>query len=69
MISCGMASSQDLIRTQAAGELFGVGDVEIGGVVGPGQGKRWVAVRAQRGVHVEPDPPVPALYADVEVEQ
>ena len=68
MISCGMASSR-LDQDQAAGEAFGVGDVEFGRVVGPGQRERRVAVRAEGGVGVEPDPPAPAQHADVEVEQ
>ena len=60
---------QPLDQDQAAGEVFGVRDVEFGRIVGPGQGERRVAVGAQGGVDVEPDPPVPAQHADVEVEQ
>ena len=49
--------------------MFGVGQVEAGGVVGAGQGERWVAVGAEGRVDVEADSPVPAEHAEVEVEQ
>ena len=49
--------------------MFGKGDLDVGRVVDPSQGERRVAVGAQGGVDVEPDPPVPAQHADIEVEQ
>ena len=58
-----------LDQHQAVGEMLGVVDVEVGRVVGPGQGERWVAVGADGGGGVEADPPAPAQHADVEVEQ
>jgi len=58
-----------LDQDQSTGEVLGVVDIEVGRIVGPGQGERRVAVGTQGGVDVEPDPPIPAQDADVEVEQ
>ena len=65
-----MASSHDLTSDEAAGEVLGVGDVEVGRVVGDvGEGERRVAVGAQGAVAVVGDPPGPAEDAEVEAEE
>ena len=45
-----------LDQDQSAGEVFGVVDVEVGGVVGPGQRERWVPVGADGAGGVERRP-------------
>ena len=60
---------QPLDERQPVREPLRVGDLQRGRVVGRGiQREGRVAVGAERPVGVEADPPGPAQYADVEVE-
>jgi hypothetical protein len=59
-----------LDQNQSPGEVLGVVDVEMGGVVRHvGQGEWRILVRAQSGIGVVADAPTPAHDPDVEVEQ